>query len=91
MPALARLAKRSPEHVAREFRRYLNWTPTDVINDARMSYAADRLAASDDKITTIALDCGLENLGHFYRLFQARYGCTPRAYRVRQNPAEVSY
>jgi AraC family cel operon transcriptional repressor len=92
MPTLARLAKRSPEHVAREFRRYLDRTPTDVINDARMSHAADRLATSDEEIVAIALDCGLENLGHFYRLFHARYGCTPRDYRLRQravvNPSE---
>jgi AraC family cel operon transcriptional repressor len=84
MPALARRAGRSPEHIAREFRRHLNRTPTDVINDARMSHAADRLATSDEDIVAIALDCGLENLGHFYRLFHARYGCTPRVYRVRQ-------
>ncbi len=84
MPALARLAGRSPEHIAREFRRHLNRTPTDVINDARMSHAADRLATSDEEILAIALDCGLENLGHFYRLFHARYGCTPRAYRLQQ-------
>ncbi len=85
MPALSRLAGRSPEHIAREFRRHLNRTPTDIINDARMSYAADRLATSDDDIVTIALDCGLENLGHFYRLFRTRYGSTPRVYRLRQN------
>ena len=85
MPALTRLAGRSPEHIAREFRRHLNRTPTDIINDARMSYAADRLATSDEEIVTIALDCGLENLGHFYRLFRARYGSTPRVYRLRQN------
>ena len=84
MPALARLAGRSPEHIAREFRRHLNRTPTDVINDARLSHAADRLATTDDDIVTIALDCGLENLGYFYRLFRARHGCTPRAYRLRQ-------
>jgi AraC family cel operon transcriptional repressor len=84
MPALSRLAGRSPEHIAREFRRHLNRTPTDVINDARMSHAADRLATSDEDIVAIALDCGLENLGHFYRLFHARYGSTPRAYRLQQ-------
>jgi AraC family transcriptional regulator, dual regulator of chb operon len=91
MPALSRLAKRSPEHIAREFRRHLNTTPTDVINNARMSHAADRLATSNEEIIAIALDCGLENLGHFYRLFHTRFGCTPRAYRLQQravvNPA----
>jgi len=84
MPALSKLAGRSPEHIAREFRRHLNRTPTDIINDARMSYAADRLATSEEEIVTIALDCGLENLGHFYRLFHARFGSTPRAYRLQQ-------
>jgi len=84
MPRLARLAGRSPEHVAREFRRHLNRTPTDIINDARMSHAADRLATTDEDIIAIALDCGLENLGHFYRLFRARHGSTPRAYRLQQ-------
>jgi AraC family cel operon transcriptional repressor len=84
IPALARLAGRSPEHMAREFRRHLNRTPTEVINDARMSHAADRLATSEEEILAIALDCGLENLGHFYRLFRARHGCTPRVYRLQQ-------
>ncbi len=84
MPALSRIAGRSPEHIAREFRRHLGRTPTEVINDARMSHAADRLATSSDEIVAIALDCGLENLGHFYRLFHARFGCTPRGYRLSQ-------
>jgi AraC family cel operon transcriptional repressor len=84
IPALARLAGRSPEHISREFRRYLDLTPTEIINDARTSHAADRLATSDDQILTIVLDCGLENLSHFYRLFRARYNCSPRAYRLRQ-------
>ncbi len=84
MPALVGLTRKSPEHIAREFRRYLDRTPIEVINDARMSHAADRLATSDDEILKIAFDCGLENLGHFYRLFRERYGCTPRVYRLRQ-------
>jgi AraC family cel operon transcriptional repressor len=84
VPRLAELAGRSQEHLAREFRRYLNKTPTDFINDARMSYAAEKLATSGDSILSITYDCGLENLGHFYRLFHARFGCTPREYRLSQ-------
>ncbi len=87
MPALARLAGRSPEHISREFRRYLDRTPTEVINDARTSHAADRLATTDDDIFSIVLGCGLENVSHFYRLFRARYICTPRVYRLRQQSA----
>lgn len=83
-PAFARLAGRSPEHVAREVRRLLNKTPTDIVNEARLAYAASRLCGSDDKIVNVALDCGFENLGHFYRLFGAKFGVSPRHYRLQQ-------
>ncbi|HYF51543.1 MAG TPA: AraC family transcriptional regulator [Planctomycetota bacterium] len=83
-PMFARLAHRSPEHVARETRRYLGKTPTDIVNEARMAFAARKLAGSSDKILDIAMQCGVENLSHFYRLFEQRYGVTPRRYRVQQ-------
>jgi AraC family cel operon transcriptional repressor len=91
VPKLAELAGRSQEHLAREFRRYLNKTPTDFINEARLSYAAEKLATSGDSILSITYDCGLENLGHFYRLFHARFGCTPRAYRLSQSKTLDTY
>ncbi len=80
----AALAHHSPEHVAREVRRWLGRTPTDIVNEARMAHAAGRLAASSDPILEISLECGFENLSHFYRLFAARFGSSPRQYRLRQ-------
>lgn len=82
--SLAELTGRSAEHIARTLRRCLNQTPTQVINSARLNYAAERLANGDEKILKIALDCGLSNLSHFYCLFRQRYGVTPRAYRLLQ-------
>jgi AraC family cel operon transcriptional repressor len=81
---LARLAGRSPEHVAREVRRLLGVTPTDLVNQARMNYAASRLAGSDDTITDIAMDCGFQKLGYFYTLFHRTFGIPPRQYRMRE-------
>jgi AraC-like DNA-binding protein len=81
---LARLACKTPEHVAREFKRHLNKTPTEVVNEARMSYAAMKLATSNEEIVQISFDCGIENLSHFYHLFRIRYGLSPRAYRKEQ-------
>jgi AraC family transcriptional regulator, dual regulator of chb operon len=81
--ALVRLSGRTPEHVAREARRWLGKTPTDIVNDARAAHAAARLAETDGPILDIALECGLENISHFYRLFRARYGATPGQYRRR--------
>ncbi len=82
--AFARLAGRSPEHVTRETRRFLETTPTEIVNRARMDFAASRLAGTNDSIFGISLDCGFQNLGHFYSLFRKRFGMTPRLYRLRQ-------
>jgi AraC family transcriptional regulator, dual regulator of chb operon len=79
--ALMTLAGRSAEHVAREARRCYARTPTDLVNSARMAWAARRLAESDDDIFAVCLACGLSNLGHFYRLFRAAHGVTPLRYR----------
>ncbi len=84
VPAFARLAKRSPEHLAREARRLLHKTPTDILNEARLAHAASELTSSSRSITDIAADCGLENLSHFYHLFKRHFRDTPRRYRLRQ-------
>jgi len=38
---------------------------------------------TDEPIVQIATGCGLPNLSHFYRLFNARFGVTPRQLRLR--------
>jgi AraC family cel operon transcriptional repressor len=79
----AALAGHSPEHVAREVRRLLGSTPTELINRARIDHAAARLATTPEKVIGIALESGFNNLGHFYQEFRKRHRATPRAYRLR--------
>lgn len=83
VPAFARMAGRCPEHLARQVRKHLHKTPTDIVNEARLAHAAGQLSGSSESIAGIALDCGIENLSHFYHLFYSRFGCTPRQYRLR--------
>jgi AraC family transcriptional regulator, dual regulator of chb operon len=80
----AKLCHRTPEHVAREVRRHFGKTPTDIVNEARMEYAATRLSGSNDKIIHISLECGFENLSHFYGVFTKQFGISPRQYRLQQ-------
>jgi AraC family cel operon transcriptional repressor len=82
--ALTKLAGHSAEHVAREARRWLQKTPTDLINEARLAHAASLLSGTDRPIVEIALECGYESLSHFYRLFRTRHGTSPAQYRSRQ-------
>lgn len=87
--ALARLAGRSEEHVARVVRAATSRSPTDLLNAHRMRHAAHLLAATDRKVVDVALECGFSSLGHFYTMFQRHYGHAPAEYRRRQPPRPV--
>ena len=54
------------------------------LTERRLQAALVLLRSTDDKVLSIALDCGFESLGHFYRLFQSQFAMTPRAYRLKQ-------
>lgn len=82
-PAFARLAGRSASHVARAAVRWLGQTPTELVNTARLDYSAQQLTTTARPILDIALDCGLNNLSHFYALFRRRFGVSPQRYRRR--------
>ena len=49
-----------------------------------VGYAASRLATTGERIIDIALDCGFENLGHFYKVFGRKFSASPRQYRLQQ-------
>lgn len=84
--ALARLAGRSPSHMARAVVRWYGQTPTELVNEARLDYSARQLGETARPIMDIALDCGLNNLSHFYALFRRRFGVSPRKYRLQAHP-----
>lgn len=85
VPAFVRRAGRSHEHVARVCRRCLGRTPAQLVNERRMDYAARELRLSTRSILEIALDCGFGTTAQFYKLFRARHGLAPLAYRRRQH------
>lgn len=79
--AMVKAAGRSPEHLARTMRQTMKITPSEYVNSLRMKYAAEQLSMSGKKIIEISLDCGFDNLSHFYRLFRRHFGKSPHAWR----------
>lgn len=79
---LARLCGRSPAHVNRAVRAAHGCTATELVNRIRLEHAARRLKLSHDGIAAISAGCGFASLAHFYRAFAARFGATPRAFRL---------
>ena len=72
---------RSPEHLARSCRRYYGITFSELINRARIEHAKFLLRSTDEKVTTIAFDCGFGNLANFHRVFARLTGRTPSGWR----------
>jgi len=81
VPGLVAVAGRSAAHVSRECRRWLGRTSSQVVNAARMRYAAAQLRLTTRPVAAIAADCGFEDPGRFYALFKRYHDTTPAAYR----------
>lgn len=55
---------------------------TELLQDKRLSQAGWLLRNTDWKVDEIANAVGYENLSYFHRLFAARFGQSPRQYRL---------
>ncbi len=85
------LCKRTPEHISRSFKKYFNESPTDYITNLRLNYAANLLSNSDEDITNIAMDCGFENLSHFYHLFRKKFNTSPKEFRLKHQKTIIPF
>lgn len=77
------LACKSQEHLCREFKRHINQTPIEIINQTRLIYAKNLLCNTDISIMDICFDSGFENPSHFYHLFKKQFGTSPANFRKR--------
>jgi AraC family cel operon transcriptional repressor len=75
------IACRSPEHVCREFKKHLNQTPTEVVNQIRMQEAIQLLLYTNYKIIDICENVGFGNLSHFNHWFKKIYSMSPQEFR----------
>jgi AraC family cel operon transcriptional repressor len=75
------LCGRSEAHVERELKKRTSRTISDVVNQARMSWASYMLVYSDAEIVGVSQSCGLSSLGYFYKLFKRHFNETPLRYR----------
>lgn len=89
-PALERLSFKSSGHLCRMFKKHLQKTPTQYVNELRLNYAANLLLRSDKKIITIAYDSGFENLSHFNHLFKNFFKQTPKQFRTQHRTRELT-
>lgn len=73
--------------LSREIKRRTGRTYTELVQERRLSQAAYLLANTAMSVMDIGLAVGYENMSYFHRIFQKRYGTTPRRYRVGERDA----
>jgi AraC family transcriptional regulator of adaptative response / methylphosphotriester-DNA alkyltransferase methyltransferase len=81
LPILAESLHGSPFHLHRTFKRVMGITPSEYIQQKRISMAKLYLCESEKPIVDIALAVGIPNAAHFATLFRAKTGFTPTVYR----------
>jgi AraC family transcriptional regulator len=78
---LAEVVGVHPVHLARVFRAHYGVSVGEYGRRLRLDWAAAELARSDTPLALIAARAGFADQSHFTRLFKARIGATPGAYR----------
>lgn len=79
---LAQICHFSEYYFMRFFKKYMNMTCIEYLNQYRMEIAAGKLSGSSQSVTDIALDTGFQNISYFNRVFKKNYRMTPTQYRV---------
>ena len=78
---LAREVDMAPGSLCRAFRRYTGLSISQYLVRRRIQEALLRLRTTDEKILSIALQCGFNDLSYFNRTFKRLLGRTPRECR----------
>lgn len=81
LPKMIELSEKTPEHLSRSVKKYFGVTPSEYINNIRLSFAANQLLTTSNSVLDICLDCGFENTVYFHKKFKEKFGETPLQFR----------
>jgi AraC-like DNA-binding protein len=85
--ALADSVHLSRAHFIRSFRETFGETPHRYLQRRRVERAMSLLRETNRPVTEICLEVGFWSLGTFSRTFNDIVGCSPKAYREREQAA----
>ena len=82
---LAKLCALSRSSFIREFKKTYNQAPAAYLKGKKLKRAAELLQYSSEPISTIAFECGFNNLAHFSRSFTEKFQVSPSKYKWTTN------
>jgi AraC-like DNA-binding protein len=87
---LARVAQRSGAYFCRAFKRTFGETPHGFILGRRLHRASELMLTSDASLSEIAASCGFSDQAHLSKVFRARRGHSPAAWRRERRNLDAS-
>lgn len=76
--------------LSKEIKKITGRNYTDLLQEKRLNQAAYLLEHTTMSVMDVGLAVGYDNLSYFHRIFQKRFGTTPRKYRMsRKNSSGV--
>lgn len=79
---IAGSANISKSEALRCFHQDIQTTPVQYLIDYRLNRAKEHLLSTNDTVTQIAANVGIDNISYFVRIFTKKFGITPRAFRL---------
>lgn len=77
---LAKLCYFSDYHFMRFFKKHMNMTCVEYVNNVRLEKAVELFEQGNTSILEVSLSVGFHNLSYFHRAFKNKYGMTPRSF-----------
>jgi YesN/AraC family two-component response regulator len=82
---IAATVKLSSAYLGKLFKDSYQITLTEYINEVRLQHAQRLLENGDHSVLDIMEKCGYANPSYFFRLFKAKFGSTPKEYRIKKS------
>lgn len=73
----------SQSQLTRKIKALTNYTPVELIRNARLQHAGTLLKSTEKTISEIARECGFTSLAYFSKCYKDAYGQTPSEVRGR--------
>jgi AraC-like DNA-binding protein len=82
---LENLLKKNKYAICRIFKKSTRFTFSEYLQYRRIIEAQKKLVSSNQSIIEIGLECGFNNLQHFYKIFKKISNCTPAQFRKQKH------
>lgn len=82
LECLARQLHYDMRWLSKEIKKRTGQNYTELVQNKRLQQAAYLLSTTQMNVMEIGLAVGYDNTSYFHRIFQKRYGKTPRTYRM---------